>query len=110
MVAKNYCIGGGTSGSDALLFSVNLATVNYLLMGLQKLVGRMLRFAETRHGTFPNETLDEWKNWILRDFLDNNADEHRENLKCWMEYFRTSWRTKTAYGAARALKNFCSWC
>ena len=48
MVAKNYCIGGGTSGSDALLFSVNLATVNYLLMGLQKLVGHMLSFAGER--------------------------------------------------------------
>lgn len=106
MVAKNYCIGGGTNGSDALLFSVNLATVNYLLMGLQKLVGRMLIFAAERHDFFPVNNLEEWKNWILRDFLDNNPDEHRENLKCWMEYFRTLMEDQNGLRSGKSIEEF----
>ena len=106
MVAKNYCIGGGTSGSDALLFSVNLATVNYLLMGLQKLVGHMLSFAAERRDVFPNETLNDWKNWILRDFLENNPSEHRENLKCWMEYFRTLMEDQNGIRSGKSIEEF----
>lgn len=38
MVARRYCFAAGRQSAETVLLSINLATVNYLLMGLQRIL------------------------------------------------------------------------
>lgn len=85
MVAKRYVLPGGSAGGDNLLYSVNLATVNYLLTGLQTFLIKIMNALEDGNIVPPPQ-------WLPNDIIhaiDAYLDNNQENLKAWQTFFKT---------------------
>lgn len=85
MVARRYCFSAGRKAAETVLLSINLATVNYLLNGLQ----RILRAA--------NERLDHSGGVVYKDIESDTGFTTKcgepETLGPWFRFFMALYST-----------------
>ena len=92
MVAKKFCMGPATGASTLLLYSVNLATVNHMLTGLQLLLTRAFSNAMQQNPpNFNNRDGQGREPHIGRKkFIEDNFVKFASTdalLKHWYEFF-----------------------
>ena len=86
MVAKKFCMGPATGASTLLLYSVNLATVNHMLTGLQLLLTRAFSNAmQQQNFRVLDAGGNDRKNFINRNFVEFCSTD--AVLKHWYEFF-----------------------
>lgn len=101
MVARKFCMGPATGASTLLLYSVNLATVNHIITGLQLLIIRSYaNFMATCYAgkDLPAHVRGRPEARDLNNFVapnrQNDIDDHfvkfsnrDPTLRCWYDFF-----------------------
>lgn len=111
MVSRKFCMGPATGASTLLLYSVNLATVNHIITGLQLLIIRSYGNFQVQHRLNAHGfQLDDFYNMQRRKmYIDRNFVKFSETdptLKCWYDFFTALMYDSNGQGKTDSFNEF----
>ena len=111
MVSRKFCMGPATGASTLLLYSVNLATVNHIITGLQLLIIRSYGNFQVQLGLNPPQPeLNDFRDMQRRkEYIDTNFvrfSERDPTLKCWYDFFTALMYDSNGQGKTDSFNEF----